>query len=242
MLAEDVKPNRLERAKLAIRELAPLLQGDRIGLTVFAGTAFVQCPLTTDYGAFLLTLEEAGPDLIPRGGTAVGEAIRESLRALAAAAASSRALVLITDGEDHEGDAAPAAEAAAKAGVIIFAIGIGTPEGELIPVADERGHRSFLKDREGRTVKSRLDEPGLRRLALAAGGSSIRATSTDFGLERLYRERISAMAQEMVASARRKHDEHRFQWFLAAGLLLLALEPLLSDRRRAADERVRAAH
>ena len=153
MLAEDVKPSRLARAKLAIKELLPQLKGDRVALVAFAGTAFTQCPLTVDDGAFELVLDEVDTDLIPRGGTALAQAIREGLKVLSASAQGGRALVVISDGESHEGDALAAAKEAAKAGVKLYAIGIGTVEGELIPVTDAQGNRTFLKDRQGRTVK-----------------------------------------------------------------------------------------
>ena len=232
MLAEDVKPNRLGRAKLAIQDLLPLLKGDRIGLVAFAGTSFVQCPLTVDYGAFSVTLDELSTETIPRGGTSLAQAIRESLKALASSAPESRALVLITDGENHEGDVRAAAREAAKAGVKVFAIGIGTPEGELIPVADAQGHTTFLKDRSGLTVKSRLDEALLQEAALETGGSYLRATAASFGLDRLYNERIARLKQQEEESAMKKQRELRFQWLLAAALLLLAVEPFVSDRVR----------
>ncbi len=247
MLAEDVKPNRLERAKLAVQELVPLLRGDRIGLVAFAGTSFVQCPLTTDYGAFLLTLEELSPDVIPLGGTALGRAIRSGLDAFEPgrstsqvpgappdrAQGASRVLVLITDGEDHEGQGVAAAKDAAKAGVTIFCVGIGTADGELIPIADDQGRPTFLKDREGRTVKSRLDETTLQRVAAETGGTSVRATPTAFGLEALYRERIATFTPHETERSLVKRFEPRFQWPLGLAFLLFALEPLWSDRRRA---------
>ena len=232
MLAQDVKPNRLERAKLAIQELIPLLKGDRIGLVVFAGTGFLQCPLTVDYGAFTLTLADASTDAIPRGGTSIGQAIRTGLSAFETSQAESRALVLITDGEDHEGQAQAAASEAAKAGVKIFAVGIGTPEGELVPVTDEQGSRTFLKDGEGRTVKSRLDESTLQQVALATGGSYVRATSTAFGLDLLYRERIASMKAHEQEGGRQKRYELRYQWPLALALVLLCAEMVMTDRRR----------
>lgn len=231
MLAQDIKPNRLERAKLAIQELIPLLQGDRIGLVVFAGTSFLQCPLTVDYGAFMLTLADASTDAIPRGGTALGEAIRTALRAFELSSSESRAIVLITDGEDHEGDAVAAARAAAHAGVKLFAVGIGTPEGELVPVTDEQGSRVFLKDRQGRTVKSRLGEALLQQLALATGGSYVRATPTAFGLDALYRQRIATMKAKELQSGRQKRYETRFQWPLTVALIVLSVEMLMAERR-----------
>ena len=235
MLAEDVKPSRLERAKLAIQELMPLLKGDRIGLVAFAGSSFVQCPLTVDYGAFGLILDEVSPDTIPRGGTVLTEAIRTGINVFAGSSSESRVMVLITDGEDHEGDPVGAAKEAAKAGVKVFCIGIGTAEGELIPVTDAEGHQTFLKDREGRTVKSRLNESTLQKVALATGASYVHATATSFGLDLLYRERISKFKQQESESAMRRRAQHRFQWPLALALIILAVEPLLGDRRRSLD-------
>ena len=211
-----------------------MLRGDRIGLIAFAGTSFAQCPLTSDYGAFALMLEEIDTDILPRGGTALAQAIRGGIKAFQTSAAGSQALILITDGEDHEGDVLDAAKEAAKAGVKIYCIGIGTAEGELIPLVDEQGHQTFLKDREGRTVKSRLDEPTLERIAIETGGSYVRATATSFGLDLLYRERIGKLEQRDYDSALRKRYEQRFQWPLAAALVLLGAELLISDRRRAA--------
>ncbi len=234
MLAEDVKPSRLERAKLAIQDLLGQLKGDRIGLVAFAGTSFIQCPLTVDYGAFSLTLDELNVETIPRGGTALAEAIRSSAKAFEASSSDSRALILITDGEDHAGAALEAAKTVAKEGIKIFCIGIGTAEGELIPITDAAGNRTFLKDREGRTVKSRLDESTLQQIALAANGSYVRSTSTAFGLDRVYSERISKLAPKEEESSRKKQPYLRYQWPLAMALLLLGLEPWLSDRKRMA--------
>ena len=234
MLAEDVKPNRLGRAKLAMADLLPLLKGDRIALVAFAGTAFAQCPLTVDYGAFSLILQETGPDAIPRGGTAIEPAIREGLALLgtSGSVAGSRALVLITDGESQEGDPQAAAREAAKQRVPIFCIGIGTPEGELIRVTDDQGAQRFLKDREGRVVKSRLDEALLQRIAQETGGAYVRATGASFGLDTIYRQRIARMEPQEHGSTMTQQPELRFQWLLLVAWLLLAAEPLISDRLR----------
>jgi Ca-activated chloride channel family protein len=236
MLAEDLKPSRLARAKLAIQDLVPLLAGDRIGLVAFAGTAFLQCPLTVDYDAFMQTLDEAGPESIPRGGTAMGPAIRSGLGAFERASQGARVLILLTDGEDHEGTAPDAAAEAKRQGVTIFAVGIGTPEGELIPLEGQAGE-TFLKDRQGRTVKSRLDEATLQRVAAQSGGSYVRATPTSFGLDALYTQRIAPMAQGATDQTLRRRAEDRFQWPLAIAWLLLLIERLLSDRRPAVEGR-----
>ncbi len=232
MLAQDLKPSRLDRAKLAIQELLPMMKGDRIGLVAFAGTSFVQCPLTVDYGALLLTLDELDTDSIPRGGTAIANAIRDSLKVFASSAPDSRALILMTDGESHEGDSMSAAKEAAKQGVKIFTVGVGTPDGELVPITDAQGNQTFLKDREGRTVKSRLEEGLLQQIALETGGSYIRATPASFGLDLLYRDRIATLHQHAFESTMKQQHELRFQWALAVALCLLVCEPLISDRRR----------
>lgn len=232
MLAEDIKPNRLERAKLAIQDLVPRLKGDRIGLIAFAGSGFVQCPLTVDYGAFLLALDDLSVNTIPRGGTALSLSIRESLRAFKASSSKSKALIIISDGESLEGNPIAAAKEAAENEVTIYTIGIGTAEGELIPILDEFGSPAFLKDREGKTVKSRLDEATLQQVALAFNGSYIKATLTDFGLERIYNERIRQMEPQEFESSMKKQHNHKYQWPLAVAFILLAVEPLISNRKR----------
>ena len=163
MLTTDVKPNRLERAKLAVRDLVQLLRGDRIGLVAFAGTAFLQCPLTLDYAAFESALRAVDVGLIPRGGTAIARAIDTSLEGFEARQGKYEALIVITDGEDHEGDVEAAAARAAERGVKIYTVGIGTSEGELVPLGHGQG---FVKDREGQVVKSRLDEEALHRTSM----------------------------------------------------------------------------
>src|SRR5262245_54051470 len=175
MLATDVAPNRLARAKLAVQDLLAELQGDRIGLVAFAGTAFIQCPLTLDRSAFRESLEAVEVGLIPRGGTNLTAAIDTGLEAFEGHQGNHQALVLITDGEDHEGSVADAVKRAAERGVKIYTIGIGTTEGELIPT--EGG--GYLKDRKGQVVKSRLDEDGLKTIAIDTGGVYLHAAGAD---------------------------------------------------------------
>src|SRR5262249_13856998 len=152
MLATDVKPNRLARAKLAVQDVLQELHGDRIGLVAFAGSAFAQCPLTLDYGAFAQSLDAVEVGIIPKGGTSLAAAIDTSLDAFEGRQGNHQALMIITDGEDHEGKVEEATKRAAERGVKIYTVGIGTPEGELLPV--ESG--GFVKDRSGQVVKSRL--------------------------------------------------------------------------------------
>lgn len=233
MLAEDIKPNRLERSKLALADFVKHLKGDRIGLIAFSGSAFVQCPLTVDYNGFLLSVESLDMNTIPRGGTSIAGAIRQAMKSYEGGLKKYKALIIVTDGEDHEGDPLKAAELAQKEGVKIFCIGIGTAEGELIPVTDENGNKSFLKDRSGAVVKSRLDEAILQKIALATGGSYVHASAKEFGLDLIYKEKLSGMEKRELESKMAKQYEERFQIPLALAFLLLAGEFLLSDRKKA---------
>jgi len=232
MLAEDVRPNRLAQAKYAVQDLLEKLRGDRIGLVAFAGTAFVQCPLTIDYEAFRLTLKDADPQIIPRGGTAIGAAIRTALKGFEAGEGRDRAIVLITDGEETEGDALAAADEAARAGVKIYAIGVGTAEGELIPVREEGKPMDFLKDNEGRVVKSRLDEETLKQLALKTGGIYVRSAAGDFGIDAIYDKGIAQLQRKEYETRLQKRYFERFQWPLGLAFALLVVESFVTDRRK----------
>lgn len=227
MLATDVKPNRLARAKLAVRDLVDEARGDRLALVPFAGTAFLQCPLTLDTGAFLQSLDAVEVGIIPRGGTALGAAIDASLEAFEGREASHQAIVLITDGESHEGDLDAAVARATERGVRIFTVGIGTTEGELIP--GERG--GFFKDRKGQVVKSRLDRDTLERIAVDTGGVSLQAAGAGLGLPELYRDHIATLDKRELESTLERRFELRYQLPLALAFLLLVIEPLLGERR-----------
>jgi Ca-activated chloride channel family protein len=231
MLTEDVRPNRLTQAKYAVQDLLEKLRGDRIGLVAFAGTAFVQCPLTVDYEAFRLTLKDADPRIIPRGGTAIGVAIRTALKGFEAGEGRDRAIVLITDGEETESDALAAADEAAKAGVKIYAIGVGTAEGELIPVREDGKPMEFLKDREGKVVKSRLDEEMLKQIALKTGGIYVRSAAGDFGIDAIYGKGIAQLQRKEYEARLQKQYFERFQWPLGFAFALLVIEAFASDRR-----------
>ncbi len=233
MLAQDVKPSRLERSKLAIRDFIKNLKGDRIGLVAFSGTAFLECPLTVDYGGFLLSLDSIDTNTIPRGGTSLASAIKEAVKGYGSQEKKYKALVVITDGENNEGDPFAAAEEAKKNGIIIFCIGIGTKEGELISLVQEGGQQQFLKDQEGNVVKTRLDEGTLEKIALITGGSYIRSTAAEFGLELLYRERLSKMERRELEGKMNKRYIERFQVPLAVALFLILLEAAISDRKQA---------
>ena len=229
MLATDVKPNRLERAKLAIMDLVPLLQGDRIGLVAFAGTAFLECPLTLDYAAFEQSLRAVEVGIIPRGGTALARALDTSMDAFEARQGKYEAIILITDGENNEGDVKEAAKRAAELGIKMFTVGIGTAEGELLSL----GKDGFVKDRNGQVVKSRLDEDTLKNIALTTGGAYVQGLGPSLGLDQVFRDHIAKMERREVASTLERRYEERFQIPLALALLLLIAETLIAERRPA---------
>ena len=228
MLAEDVKPNRLERAKREIQDLLKMLQGDRIGLVVFSGVSFVQCPLTLDYGAVRMFLDYISPDLIPVPGTAIGEAIKKSAEAFSKEEKKSKALILITDGEDHGGDPVEAAKEAKKTGVKIFTIGVGQEGGAPIPEEEGGG---FKKDEAGNMILSKLDETALQKIALETGGSYVRSVTGDMDLEKIYSEDIKTkLEQKELKSTRHKKWEERFQWFILAALFFICGELFFKER------------
>lgn len=233
MLAEDVTPNRLERAKLAVRDLLEQLQGERVGLIAFAGSSFISCPLTEDYEAFKLTLAELSVKTISRGSTGLEQVVKYSLSGFLETESSKRFLIIFSDGEAHFGIAQDAAKLAVEKDLIIHTVGVGTTQGELIPIKDGQGGRTFLKDREGRTVKTRLQEDSLKTIAAVTGGSYIRNTTDPRWLEIIYGDERARMEIEMRESSMHKQPRKRFQWFLVPALLLLVLEALLQERRRA---------
>lgn len=233
MLATDVKPNRLERSKFAVKDLVKKLNGDRIGLAAFAGTSFLQCPLTIDYNGFLLALDDLGIGTIPRGGTSMASVIRESMDVFKSPDKKYKVLVIITDGDDLEGDAASAAKEAADLGIKIYCVGVGSPEGDIIPVINSSGDRVYATDRAGAVVKSKLNEDLLKRIAISSGGNYAHATQAEFGLVLLYDKGISKLEKRDIDAKMRKHYQERFQYFLALAVMLLFLEPLLPERKMA---------
>lgn len=231
MLATDVKPNRLERSKFAVKDLIKKLSGDRVGLIAFAGTAFLQCPLTIDYNGFALALDDVSTSTIPRGGTSIASAINEAIDVFKGPEKKYRVLVIITDGEELEGDALKAAREASNLGIKIYCVGVGTSEGELIPVTGQRGVKDYMADRSGKIVKTKLNEDVLKEIAIATGGAYVRATQAEFGLTLLYDRSISKLEKRDIEAKMKKCYHERFQNFLSIALLLLFIEPLISDRR-----------
>ncbi|OGS33605.1 MAG: hypothetical protein A2474_05780 [Elusimicrobia bacterium RIFOXYC2_FULL_34_12] len=232
MLAEDIKPNRLLKSKNELSTLIDRLQGDRIGIIAFAGTAFVQCPLTLDYGSAKMFLNLIDSNLIPYPGTAIGKAIELSIKSFSQKERKYKVLILLTDGEDHKSNPLDTADEAKKEGIIIYTIGIGTPEGDVIPVKDENNNVvGYTKDKNQQTVMSKLDETTLQKIALVTGGKYYRSTSGELEVDRIYEE-ISLMEKKELKSMSFSQYEHRFQYFLIIVFLLLAVEFILSERKR----------
>lgn len=231
MLAEDVKPNRLAQARGAISSMIGLLEGDRVGVVAFAGAAYVACPLTLDYAAASLFVDIIDTDLIPVQGTAIAAAIRKATEAFGTEDRRYKVLILITDGEDHEGDVEAAARAAAEAGVIIYTIGVGSPSGEPIPLRDERGRVTGYKDDvDNKKVTSRLGESALEAIAVATRGKYLRSSAEGVELQRIYEE-IARMDKRALSSRLQTAYEERYTIPLAAALLLLGLEATVGERK-----------
>jgi len=231
MLAEDIKPNRLERAKRKITDLLNMLKGDRVGLVAFAGTSFVQCPLTLDYSAARIFLNAIDTDLVPVQGTALGDALRKSIKAFRTEEKKSKAIILITDGEDHTGQALEAAKEAREAGVKVYTIGIGQDLGAPLPNPGQKG--GFLKNEKGEVILTKLDETTLQKISLETGGSYVRSVTGDIDLKTIYIDQISQnLEKKKFKSERRKIWQERFQWFIFPALLFLLYETNLSIRKR----------
>ena len=225
MLAEDYSPSRLDRAKLAISRVVDKLQGDRIGLIIFAGSSFVQLPITTDYVSAKMFLGSIDTGSVPVQGTAIGDAILTAAKSFSAQSEKSRAIIIITDGENHEDDAVDAARQAAELGIKIYTIGVGSLRGQPIPVNGE-----LLKDRGGNIVVSRLDEATLKQIADAGGGAYVHAGNEEFGLNPIIDD-IKKMEAEKYNSIIFEDFDEQYMYFFAAALVLLVLEMLVGERR-----------
>ena len=226
MLVEDIEPNRLERARREILDFLRVVQGDRVGLVAFSGAAYVQCPLTLDYGALQMFLDALQPDLIPVPGTDLGAAVETGLSSFDYASETDKVILLITDGEDNENRGLEAAGKAAEKGVKIFVFGMGEMSGGPIPASDGKG--GFRKDEAGKLILSRLDEEGLREIAAMAGGTYVRSVAGDLDLDLLYFEGIKSRTEAVtLKSGKIKVYEERFTLFLLAAFLLLVVEGLI---------------
>ena len=225
MLAQDYSPDRLERAKLAISRITDKLKDDRIGLIVFAGTSFVQLPITSDYVSAKMFLNSISTESIPIQGTAIGDAISTAVRGFSAQSEHSRAIIVITDGENHEDDAVAAAKQAAEAGIKVYTIGVGSANGQPIPMNGE-----LLKDKDGNIVVTRLDEETLRNVASAGGGAYVHAGNDEFGLTPIISD-IRKMEDEEYNSVVFEEYNEQFMYFLGIALVFFVLEMLVGDRR-----------
>src|SRR5206468_2801413 len=242
MLSNDVQPNRLERVKLVTQDLINELQGDRVGLIAFAGRAFLQAPLTIDYDAVVEAINDLDTKTIPEGGTNMSSAIALATQSFGKSATGNRALIIFTDGEatdreEFSGDDVKTAKEAADAGVRIFAVGVVTPKGSLIPVAGDDGQTAFVKDSAGQVHKSKLDDKRLREIAQATGGFYVHLESGLRTMQQLQNEGLAKMkAAEMDVRLSRQPIE-RYEWPLSAGLIALALSILIPERKRARERR-----
>lgn len=228
MLAQDIMPNRLERAKQAISQMVDKLGNDKIGLIVFAGDAYTQLPITTDYASAKMFLSTINTGIVPTQGTAIGKAIELGIRSFGPQEDVSRAIIVITDGENHEDDAIKAAETAQEKGIIVYTIGMGSAKGAPIPIGEN--NNSFRKDREGNVVITKLDEKMLQEIAIAGGGKSIRANNTKVGLSELLKEINKLEKSEIEAKVYSDYDE-QFQWLAWIAFALLIFEVFILERK-----------
>lgn len=237
MMAEERGLSRLERARSDLKDLLTAIQGDRIGLVAFAGRAQIACPLTFDYGFFHHILDDLEIGSVSLGGTSIAAAIHAGLECFQDEIPNHKAMLLITDGEDHEAFVREAAEAARKRNVVIFAVGIGdSREGRRIPIIDENGNRRYLQGPDGELVWSRLNPVPLQTAVSITGGSYVEATRGSADLVRLYEENIGRIERRELEGQKEDRHRDRYQWFLGLGLLLLALEPLVPTRQESPED------
>lgn len=232
MLAEDVAPNRLEKAKHEVSEFIDRLQGDRIGLICFSGISFVQMPLTLDYSAAKLFLSNIDTDMIPQPGTNISSAIQTASESFVTKELKHKVLILITDGESHQGKPLESAKEAVKNGIIIYTIGIGSPQGAPIPVFDQYGNRTgYKKDNEGNVITTKLDALTLEKIAFETGGKYYISSTGESELEKIYDD-IAKLEKKELASRQFTQFEDRFQIFLLLAVILLIVETLLGEKRK----------
>lgn len=229
MLAQDIKPNRLQQAQWGIRDLVKELKGDRIGLVAFSGDAFLQCPATIDYPAFLMMLDDIYAGIVPIGGTDFYQALETSLESFEKSeeTQADKVIILISDGEGHTGDPLSLLPKLKKEGIRVFAIGVGTKSGSMIETSD-----GLIKNKDGHVIKSRLNEDLLERIAFETGGFYVRSAPGDFGLERVYQQGIAELQREEHEARMAKNWVERFPWFIAVALLLLILEASIRPAKR----------
>lgn len=229
MLAEDIQPDRLTRAKQAISRLVDNLDNDKIGLIVFAGDAYIQIPITTDYISAKMFLSAINPNIVPKQGTAIGAAINLGVKSFSPGEGKSKAIIIITDGENHEDDPVKDAEDAAKAGIVIHTIGIGSTDGVPIPIINN-GKKEYLKDADGNTVVTKLDEEILKKIALSTNGNYVRASNSNIGLDEIFAQ-IKKMRKQDLESTMYTEYNDQFQIFAAITLLLLIIDFIIMERK-----------
>lgn len=229
MLAQDLQPNRLERAKFALEKMIDHLEGDRLGIIVFAGEAYVQLPITADYGAAKMFLESINTKIVPTQGTDITAAINKAMESFGKDEGKNKAIVIITDGEDHEEDAISAAKEAADKGVVIHTIGVGSESGVPIPNVVDGIVSGYKKDRQGNTIVTKLNSEILQKIAAEGNGVYVQASNTDIGLDAIL-GKIAELDKKQMDSKMYEHYEDQFQWFLGAALLCLFIDSLMSER------------
>jgi Ca-activated chloride channel family protein len=229
MLAQDLSPNRLTRAKYALEQMIDLLEGDRLGLVIFAGEAYVQLPITTDYNAAKMFLESIGPGMIAVQGTNLGAAINKAAESFSKDEGKNRSIILITDGENHEPEAINAATQAAKSGIMINTIGIGSENGVPIPMLQNGMIKGYRKDKEGNTVITKLNSQVLKEIAVKGNGVYVQASQADLGLNAIL-DKIAELDKVQIDSKMYTDYEDQFQWFIGLSLIFLLIEFLVSER------------
>ncbi|MAY83013.1 MAG: hypothetical protein CMP59_02685 [Flavobacteriales bacterium] len=237
MMAEDLSPNRLERAKRAMLQLLDELHSDRIGIIVFAGEAYTQLPVTTDYAAAKLFLNTVDTDVVPTQGTAIGAAIELAEDSYNFEDGGNKALIIVTDGENHEDDAIQASREAAESGIRIFTVGMGSPNGAPIPIIQNGRQTGFRQDKEGNTVVSSLNEDMLREIAGIGNGSYIRATNSSLGFERIL-DQLSGLEKNEFESQVYTDYEDRFQFFIGAAFFFFFLSMIMGEKKSKWKERI----
>lgn len=231
MTAEDIKPSRLEKAKNEISQMIRRLRGDRIGLIVFSGEAFVQIPLTTDYSAANLFLTAVDVNSVPQPGTAIASAVNLAVESFKGKEDTKKAIIVITDGEDHEGDLNEVVKEAVDKGISIYAIGLGSPSGVPIPMYNASGTQTgYKKDRQGNVVLTKLDETTLKEITRLGNGTYYRATNSSDELEQIYKD-LSKLEETEFGATRITEYEDRFYWFLAPAIFLLLIEFFISSNK-----------
>jgi len=240
MLAQDMKPNRLVKAKQEINAIIDRLKGDRISLVAFAGEAFIQCPLTLDYSAARFLLNSMDNMSVSQQGTSLSAAMERATTGFEKLGKKHKVLLLLTDGEDQEGGVIEAAEEARKEGIKIYTVGIGNPQGEPIPILDRKGMQvGFKKDENGEVIVSRLDETTLQKVALATGGKYYRATAGEMELEKIFDEITKMEKKELEGTLVTRFDD-RFQWPLLLAIMLIVMEFFIPERKKPAKGTVNA--